>query len=714
MRTDERSSTATALGALESKQILFGDLHVHTTFSFDAFLFSLPLFGGEGVHPPADACDFARYCAGLDFFSINDHAEALTPAQWRETKRSIRDCNTRANDPRNPDLVAFVGWEWTQTAPTPKDHYGHKNVIFPGLGEEELPVRPISSIAVSSYQEQRRPPAFVMDGAASALRLVGYGPYADAVEIMAELAAVPDCDATKSTRDLPAECRESAATPAQLFRKLDEWGFPTLVIPHGLAWGIHAPPGARLDNQLTRAQHDPVKQRLLEISSGHGNSEEYREFAEYEMDAQGARICPEPTADYLPCCWRAGEIMRQRCGDLPADECDRRVAEAKQLALEAGVSPDQVFPDTTGEDWLDCDQCRDCFKPAMTLRPGETAQYGAAISNFAEPNRDGRPLRFRFGFLASTDNHAGRPGTGYKQYDRTLTTDARGIVDPTSAERVRSWLGNAPEDPLRAQAVASTRLFELFDTERKASFLYPGGIVAVHADGRDRQAIWDALVRREVYGTSGPRMLLWFDLLNAPAGRVPMGAEAEIGTEPRFEVRAAGALRQLPGCPADVAAGLGAERIASLCGNECYHPGDAREQIRAIEVVRIRPQARAGEDVGPLIEDPWRRFECPPDPNGCRVEFSDPDFANAGRDTVYYVRALQEPTPAINGANLRTRFDEQGNAVGIEQCHGGPPTPPEDGCLAPVSERAWSSPIYVDHAATTATATAQTSSGPGK
>jgi hypothetical protein len=217
----------------------------------------------------------------------------------------------------------------------------------------------------------------------------------------------------------------------------------------------------------------------------------------------------------------------------------------------------------------------------------------------------------------------------------------------------------------------------------------------VHARGRSRDALWDALNRREVYGTSGPRILLWFELQNAAGGPRPMGSEVALGETPRFEVRAVGSFVQRPGCPEWSRAGLRPERLRWLCRDECYHPSDERHSIVAIEVVRIRPQEIRDEPVDPLIEDPWRTFPCAPDPAGCAVTFEDPEFATSGRDALYYVRALQEPTPAINGAPLSTEFDANGAAVSTEPCWGSGERAIA-GCPAPVQERAWSSPIFVD------------------
>ncbi len=689
---------AGGLRPADGKRVLFGDLHVHTTYSIDAFMMSLPALAGEGAHPPADACDFARYCAELDFFSLNDHAESITPAHWQATKDSLRECNARAGDASDPDLVAFVGFEWTQVGQTPETHYGHKNVIFPGLSESELPARPITALpeggSLAIFQGLDR------IARARFIDPLGWGEYEDFRWLADTLTAIPNCPPGVDTRQLPADCRENASTPKALFEKLAQWGLPTLVIPHGTTWGFYTPPGTSMDKALTREQHDPAQQSLVEVYSGHGNSEEYREWREFLVADDGSKVCAEPSAEYLACCWQAGEIMRARCGDLPQAECDARVEEARSVALAAGVSTHLLFPDATAEDWLDCGQCRDCFKPSLALRPRESVQYTLALSNFDEPEPDGSPLRFRYGFIASSDNHKARPGTGYKQYERRRMTEGTGARSEFYLDQFRRNMRELlPDDldPQRAWKPAEgLRGLLAFDSERVASFLYPGGLVAVHSEGRTRGQIWDALARKEVYGTSGPRMLLWFDLVNGPGGPVPMGGAASLAWAPRFEVRAVGALGQKPGCPARAEEALGAERLEYLCRGECYNPSDERQPIAAIEVVRIRPQMRKGEAIDPLIEDPWRRFECAPDPNGCVVGFDDPEFVPGGRDALYYVRALQTPTPAVNGANLRTEFDADGKAVKTSPCYGDYRTAFDDDCLAPVQERAWSSPIFVD------------------
>jgi hypothetical protein len=674
------------------KQILFGDLHVHTTYSVDAFLYGLPLFGGEGAHPPADACDFARYCSELDFFSLNDHAEGITATRWRNSIESVRECNGRAGDPADPDLVAYVGWEWTQTGITPDVHYGHKNVIFPGLSDDELPARPISALG---DDVMRRARYLWLARGAEAVLSVGAPRYADFLWWIRQLASGPRCAAGVDVHDLPPDCMEGASDPGVLFEKLAQWRLPSLVIPHGLTWGIHAPPGSTLANQLTRARHDPDRQRLLEVYSGHGAAERFDASAARADEAAARGECSAPTADFLPCCWQAGEIVKARCEDPDSDPCRERVEEARRLALEAGRDPQWVLPTAKVEDWLDCDQTRGEFKSALSPRAFESAQAALALENADERDANGDPLRFRFGLIASSDTHSARAGSGYKQVARKGMTDARGFGVERAERLVTTLAGGRNPDPRRAVKTPRTEagFRGLFDVERGASFLYPGGLVAVHAAGRDRRSIWDALVRREVYATSGPRILLWFDLLNGPDGRAPMGSAVVQREKPHFEVRAVGSFVQKPGCPAHARDGLSAERIQRLCLGECYYPSDERERIDAIEIVRIRPGADES-DLAERIEDPWLHVPCPPDPAGCVVRFEDVDFGKG--DRVYYARALQAPTPAINGANLRTRFDAEGNAIAVQPCFGGWRTPKDDDCLAPVSERAWSSPLFLD------------------
>ena len=103
------------------------------------------IVGGTGLHPVADACDFARHCSALDFWAITDHAEASTPKRWNETKETIRKCNSLNTNKSNPDCVAFNGWEWTQVGINRNIHWGHHNVILAEEDDTLLPERAIAS-----------------------------------------------------------------------------------------------------------------------------------------------------------------------------------------------------------------------------------------------------------------------------------------------------------------------------------------------------------------------------------------------------------------------------------------------------------------------------------------------------------------------------------------------------------------------------------------
>tara|TARA_Y100000766_G_scaffold268673_1_gene265009 strand:+ start:6973 stop:9132 length:2160 start_codon:yes stop_codon:yes gene_type:complete len=657
----------------DTTQILFGDLHVHTTYSIDAFTLELPMMGLQGVHDSSMACDFARYCANLDFFSFNDHAEGLTPEHWRQQNKIVEQCNVSNDDPITNDLVVFPGWEWTQIGTTKENHWGHRNVIFKDI--YNLPARPIgartpnSGLGVFDTTEQAV--------GARWLDVFNFKRYSDLKWLLNEVRSIPYCEEGISSTELPLNCYEYASSPKELFAKLDEWNYDSIVIPHGQTWGYHVPLGTSWDKRLSEEGHDPEKQILLEIMSGHGNSEEYRDIASVNFLQDNEMICPEPTDNFLPCCWQAGEMQKKRCEGLSEEECSARVELAKKYTLAGGPYTNMVFPEAKPEEWLSCDQCTDCFKPSFNYRPKQSAQYALAISNFDDSEEN--PQRYNFGFIASTDDHTARPGTGYKQYERRKMTFATGVKSKLWEYKYKAEDPSFPEIPKIIPGESQP------DSERVSSFVYPGGILAVHAKGRGKDAIWSALKNKNVYGTSGPRILLWFDLINSPQGKAPMGSEITMSQNPRFIVKAAGSFIQDSGCSSESVDALSSDRLEYLCAGECYNPSNKRHVIEHIEVIKITPQSYSGESIKPLIQDPWKKIPC----NGtgeCIVEFEDQNYS---RDSVYYVRVIQESTPAINGSSISDRKE-------FKLCKGSFRTDLNDNCLSLTNERAWSSPIYLN------------------
>src|SRR5262249_35054763 len=144
------------------------------------------------------------------------------------------------------------------------------------LGEDQVPKRPISALSpqlVGALRNQaplwQRLELPLFDWS-NRQRYFDFGKYQQ------ELQQTAMCPPGVDTRQLPVDCHESAQTPEELYEKLSQWGFDTIVIPHGTTWGLYTPPGTTWDKQLMPKHNDPQKQTLIEVYSGHGNSEEFR------------------------------------------------------------------------------------------------------------------------------------------------------------------------------------------------------------------------------------------------------------------------------------------------------------------------------------------------------------------------------------------------------------------------------------------------------
>ena len=140
---------------------------------------------------------------------------------------------------------------------------------------------------------------------------------------------------------------------------------------------------------------------------------------------------------------------------------------------------------------------------------------------------------FKYGANAATDTH-----TGLSTPDEDYFFGKFKTVEPRNTERWKFPLISGPSG-------------ETLGWEQASS-----GIMAVWATENTREAIWDAMYRRETYGTTGPRMMLRFfggfdfadedldgDLAQTGYTRgVPMGGDltaAPQGSAPSFLVVAA-------------------------------------------------------------------------------------------------------------------------------------------------------------------------------
>ncbi len=268
---------------------------------------------------------------------------------------------------------------------------------------------------------------------------------------------------------------------------------------------------------------------------------------------------------------------------------------------------------------------------------------------------------FRFGLIGSTDTHLGAPG----------------LVEEDA------FVGHA--------AGPVTRRMEIPPLPDSPNY-NPGGLAVLWAEENSRDALFEAMRRREAYGTSGPRIVTrffggWSYPLDACANGelaalgyrdgVPMGGVlpgTQSGAAPRFLVAA----WKDAGTPA--------------------HPGTPLERLQIVKLWEENGEARQQvHDVARAPGPPGRV-----DPSSCAIDsggaeslctvWEDPDFDDA-HPALYYVRVLESPTCRW------TQYACNENGVDCDE-----PSTIADGleaCCDPdvprvIQERAWTSPIWFE------------------
>jgi hypothetical protein len=274
---------------------------------------------------------------------------------------------------------------------------------------------------------------------------------------------------------------------------------------------------------------------------------------------------------------------------------------------------------------------------------------------------------FKFGMIGSTDAHTGLATTTEDNFFGKISP-----LEPSARpERFDEVItGRLSKDPAQRQ----------FAWQTSAS-----GLAAVWASANTREALWDALARKEVYATTGTRLTVrifaGYDFTPEDVQRhdfakygyqkgVPMGGDlnaAPAGKAPSFLIRA---LRDADGANID--------RVQVIKG-WLDSSGKTQEQVWDVAVSgdrKIEADGRCKTPVGNTVDVADASYK---NTIGAPMLFGywkDPKF-DAKQRAFYYVRVIEIPTPRW------TTYDAKIFGVKL---------PPN--CPTSIRDRAYTSPIW--------------------
>ncbi len=604
----------------------FGDLHIHTRFSADAYI------SGTRVDPRG-AYDFARGLApvtladadegqtrisrridrALDFAAVTDHAEFYGEVALCATPGSpVYDEPLCALLRRpEPDLgnrfEATVNWLFPAGIPDPPR--SHAFCLLPGIDCDASAVsvwREIQAAAEAAYDRT---------AACSFTSFIGYE------HTTSPLGRHLHRNVIFRNERVPAFAASHLETfadgvPQGIWSAIESQcldagsGCDALIIPHnpnlsgGMQWQDPA--------DAAEAQRRQGLEPLVEIHQQKGNS----------------------------------ECRFDRLAGLGAGTADELCTFEQQADAHQGVDegppPIERYP------------LRNMVRNA--LKDGLLLEQRLGVNPF------------QLGFVGSTDTHNGNGGT----VDEIGWEGSQGNVDATPARQVaESFRDN------------------------------PGGLAVVWAEENSRDAVFDALRRRETYATSGTRPVVRFfagDLhgvvcgrhgfvRNAYASGTPMGGELGAvrgDASPRFAVWA----MKDPGTAARP--GVDLQRLQIVKG--WVDAGGVTHE----RVFDVAGDARNGAGVDPVT--------CAPTGAGhaelCAV-WQDPTFVR-GERAFYYVRVLENPTCRWTTLVCKSAGVDPLAADCATQAASAPPDfadccrgATDDPTAEPViQERAWTSPVW--------------------
>jgi hypothetical protein len=275
---------------------------------------------------------------------------------------------------------------------------------------------------------------------------------------------------------------------------------------------------------------------------------------------------------------------------------------------------------------------------------------------------------FKLGLIGSTDSHTSLSTTREENFFGKATA-----LEPSARpERFNETIASRFPNP------------EGKDIAHRAWQSSASGLAAVWATDNTREALWDAMARREVYATTGTRMLVrlfaGWDFTAADLARsdfaaqgyargVPMGAElpeAPAGRAPVFLVQA---MRDSDGANLD--------RIQMVKG---WLDADGRMHERVYDIAWSgkRKPARDGKlpAVGNTVDVAQATYDNSIGAPYLAAHWRDPHFDPTQR-AFYYVRVLEIPTPRW------TTYDAKVFGTKIP-----------DGAPTSIQERAYTSPVW--------------------